>query len=52
MWRSRLDAGSRAVTSGTDLFGKPNMRAAVAKMRKLVNAHAQPGNLQFEAATV
>jgi ribulose-phosphate 3-epimerase len=42
-------AGADTFVSGTGLFGKPNMKAAVTKMRKLVNAHAQPDNLVLEA---
>ncbi len=34
-------AGADTFVSGTGLFGKPNMKAAVTKMRKLVNAQAQ-----------
>src|SRR5262245_42433457 len=35
-------AGADTFVSGTGLFGKPNMKAAVAKMRKLVTARAHP----------
>jgi ribulose-phosphate 3-epimerase len=34
-------AGADTFVSGTGLFGKPNMKAAVAKMRKLVIAHSR-----------
>jgi ribulose-phosphate 3-epimerase len=34
-------AGADTFVSGTGLFGKPNMKAAVAKMRKLVSAHSR-----------
>jgi ribulose-phosphate 3-epimerase len=44
-------AGADTFVAGTALFGKPNMKAAVAKMRKLVNVYARPGDLVLESAT-
>ena len=44
-------AGADTFVAGTALFGKPNMKAAVAKMRKLVNVYSHPEDLALEAAT-
>jgi ribulose-phosphate 3-epimerase len=35
-------AGADTIVAGTGLFGKPNMKAAVAKMRKAAGSTAQP----------
>ncbi len=45
-------AGADTFVSGTGLFGKPNMKAAVAKMRKLVNAQAQLGDSRLQKSVV
>jgi ribulose-phosphate 3-epimerase len=45
-------AGADTFVAGTALFGKPNMKAAVAKMRKLVNVYSHPEDLALEAARV
>ena len=42
-------AGADTFVSGTGLFGQPSLRAAVAKMRRLVTAAAPPGQFKFEA---
>jgi ribulose-phosphate 3-epimerase len=40
-------AGADTFVSGTGLFAKPNMKAAVAKMRKIVDAHnSAPANVK------
>jgi len=45
-------AGADTFVSGTGLFGKPNMKAAVSRMRKLVNKHALSENLVLEKASL
>ena len=43
-------AGADTFVAGTALFGQPNMKAAVAKMRKMVNVFARPENLGLDGA--
>ena len=42
-------AGADTFVSGTGLFGRPNLKTAVAKMRRLVTAAAPAGQFKFEA---
>jgi ribulose-phosphate 3-epimerase len=41
-------AGADTFVSGTGLFGRPSLRDAVTKMRRLVTAAAPPGQFKFE----
>ena len=42
-------AGADTFVSGTGLFGQPNLKTAVAKMRRLVTAAGQANQFKFEA---
>ena len=42
-------AGADTFVSGTGLFGRPNLKIAVEKMRRLVTAAAPPSPFKFEA---
>ncbi len=42
-------AGADTFVSGTGLFGRPNLKTAVEKMRRLVTAAAPSGHFKFES---
>ena len=42
-------AGADTFVSGTGLFGRPNLKTAVAKMRRLVTAAAPARPFKFES---